>query len=117
MNATIASPMRRTILPADINKLRPSEGLPQSDEKLRRPEARDRVQQMAHVEANRSDRCRISHSKAHGVAVTIHKTIEAKMVVDVAAVVKHRAAQVLHDGQGEAQLCVEDKDAVPADRH
>src|SRR5215471_17485004 len=103
MNATIANPMRRMILPADINKLRPSECLSQSDEKLRRPETRDRVQQTAHVEANRSDRCRISESKAHGIAITIDKTIEAKMVVNVAAVVKHRAAQVLHDGQGKAQ--------------
>src|SRR5215831_12844219 len=108
ISTAIADTARQMNLPFDIDPLQRSECLSERDEKLRGPEAWDRVQQMADVEANRPDRRRVTNAKAHGVAVTAHKTIEAKTVVDVAAVIKCCATQVAYDGQGKAELRVED---------
>src|SRR5436853_3292645 len=94
-----------------------SECLPYGDKELGGTQPGHGLQQVTDVKPHRTNGGVIAEAEAHGVSVIVDQVRHSDVPVNVAAVVKENATQVVHHWNGKAQLAIDDEELQPADRH
>jgi hypothetical protein len=95
------------------------ECLPKCDEILRWINALYGIYIMAKIDADRTDRSRITQTNANGIGVVRHEVVEIDGAVNIAAVVKNNSSQMFADVERKrkANLGIQDEQLRSAHRH
>src|SRR5229473_1631311 len=90
--------------------------LAQSYEELGWLDPRNWIQVAANIEADRSNRGRVTQAQADCVAVVVHEVGQVDRAIDIAAVIEDHTAEGLHDAKGEPRLRVQDEELASTHR-